>query len=44
MPPIDEVQTSAIDHVLAPEAVRELTERFDGEWRKLAEEWLRVGR
>jgi hypothetical protein len=44
IPPIDEVQTSAIDQVLAPEAVRELTERFDDEWRKSADEWVRVGR
>jgi len=42
--PIDEVRTSAIDQVLAPETVRELTERFDGEWRKIADEWVRVGR
>jgi hypothetical protein len=44
IPPIDEVQTSAADKVLAREAVRELTERFDDEWRKIADEWVRVGR
>jgi hypothetical protein len=44
IPPIDAVQTSAIDQVLAPQAVREFTERFDGEWRKWADGWLRVGR
>jgi Zn-dependent protease with chaperone function len=44
IPPIDEVHASAIDQALAREAVRELTARFDGEWRKMADELVRVGR
>ena len=43
IPPIDRVQTSAIDQLLAPEAAREFTETLDGQWRKLVNEWLRVG-
>jgi hypothetical protein len=43
IPPIDAVQTSAIDQVLSPEAVRELSARFDDDWRKMADEWVRVG-
>ena len=44
IPPIEEVRTSAIDQVLTRDAARELTERFDDEWRKMADGWLRVGR
>jgi Zn-dependent protease with chaperone function len=44
IPPIDKVQTSAIDQVLSREAVSELTARFDDEWRKAVDELVRVGR
>jgi Zn-dependent protease with chaperone function len=44
IPPIDKVQTSAIDQLLSREAVRELPQRFDDEWRKTADELVRVGR
>ncbi len=44
IPPVDEVQASAVDQVLAREAVRELTKRFDDEWRKTADAWVRVDR
>ena len=43
IPPIDEVQTSAIDQLLSREAARELPEQFDDEWRKTADELVRVG-
>jgi hypothetical protein len=43
IPPIDEVQNSAIDQVLSAEAVSELPARFDDEWRKRVREWVSVG-
>jgi Zn-dependent protease with chaperone function len=43
IPPIDKVQTSAIDQILSPQAVREFPARFDDEWRKKADEVVRVG-
>ena len=44
IPPIDKVQTSAIDEVLSRDAARELAARFDAEWRKNALEWVSVDR
>jgi Zn-dependent protease with chaperone function len=43
IPPIDNIQTSAIDQVLWREAVKELPSRFDDEWRRAAEKLVRVG-
>jgi Zn-dependent protease with chaperone function len=43
IPPIDGVQTSAIDQVLSRHAVRELVARFDGEWRKTVDGFVHVG-
>jgi hypothetical protein len=44
IPPIDKVQTSALDQVLSRAAAKELHARFNDEWRKKAGERLRVGR
>jgi len=41
---VNHSQTGDIDQVLTRDAARELTERFDDEWRKMADGWLRVGR
>jgi Zn-dependent protease with chaperone function len=44
IPSIDEIQASAIDRLLSQDAARELSARFDNEWRKKAQAWLGVGR
>jgi len=44
IPPIDQVQTSAIDELLSRKAVAELPARFDDEWRKQVRDWVSVGR
>jgi Zn-dependent protease with chaperone function len=43
IPSVDEVLNSAIDQVLSPKAVMELSARFDDEWRKRARDWVSVG-
>jgi Zn-dependent protease with chaperone function len=43
MPPLDQLQTSAIAQLLAPEAAKELTARFDNEWRRKADELVDIG-
>ncbi|MBR0716654.1 M48 family metallopeptidase [Bradyrhizobium liaoningense] len=43
IPDIDEVRTSAVDQLLSPDAARDLTARFDEEWRKKAQAWVSVG-
>jgi len=44
IPPIDNVENSAIDQLLSPEAVKDLPARFDDEWRRKVREWVSVGR
>jgi Zn-dependent protease with chaperone function len=44
IPPLDQLQTSAIAQLLAPEAAKELAARFDSEWRRNAEELIDIGR
>ncbi|UWU76363.1 M48 family metalloprotease [Bradyrhizobium huanghuaihaiense] len=44
IPEIDEIRTSAIDQLLSRDAAKDLPARFDGEWRKKAQEWVSVGR
>ena len=44
VPPIDKVETSAIDQLVSPETATALLTRLDDEWRKRAREWVSVGR
>jgi len=44
IPPIDKVETSAIDQLLSPETASELLTSFDGEWRKKVRDFVSVGR
>ena len=44
IPPIDKVETSAIDQLLSPETASELLTSFDGEWRKKVSDFVSVGR
>lgn len=44
IPDIGEIQASAVDQLLSPDAANELTFRFDEEWRKKVQEWVSVGR
>jgi hypothetical protein len=43
LPPIDNVQTSAIDQLLSRDAASELRARFDDEWRKTVQDFVSVG-
>jgi Zn-dependent protease with chaperone function len=43
VPAIDPVQASAIDRLLSPETIKELTTRFDNEWRKYARRRVSIG-
>ena len=43
IPAFDKVEASAIDRLLSPEAIKELTARFDDEWRQYARRRVRVG-
>jgi Zn-dependent protease with chaperone function len=44
IPPIGNVETSAIDQLLSPETASELLTRFDDEWRKKVSDFVSVGR
>lgn len=44
IPDVGEVQASAVDQLLSPDAAKELSLRFDDEWRKKVQEWVSVGR
>jgi Zn-dependent protease with chaperone function len=44
IPPLDHLERSATVPLLAPEAVKELAARFDGEWRRKADELIDSGR
>ncbi|TFV74681.1 Zn-dependent protease with chaperone function [Bradyrhizobium frederickii] len=41
---VGEIQASAIDQLLSPNAANELALRFDEEWRKKVQDWVSVGR
>ncbi|MCA1476639.1 M48 family metallopeptidase [Bradyrhizobium sp. NBAIM08] len=44
VPDVGEIQMSAVDQLLSPDAANQLTLRFDEEWRKKVQEWVSVGR
>jgi Zn-dependent protease with chaperone function len=44
IPAIDAVQASAIDRLLSPKTAKELSARFDDEWRKRAHDQVSLGR
>jgi hypothetical protein len=44
VPPIDNVETSAIDQLLSPKTASTLLTRFDDEWRKGVRDYVSVGR
>ncbi|MBR1126126.1 M48 family metalloprotease [Bradyrhizobium lablabi] len=43
IPPLDKVESSAIDQLLSPEAAKELRTRFDDEWGKKVAQLVGVG-
>ncbi|MET4426047.1 Zn-dependent protease with chaperone function [Bradyrhizobium sp. JR18.2] len=43
IPDIDEVRTSAIERLLSQDAAKDIIARFDEEWRRKAQAWVRVG-
>jgi Zn-dependent protease with chaperone function len=43
IPEVDDVQASAIEQLLSPDAAKDLAKGFDEEWRKKAQAWVSVG-
>jgi len=43
IPDVGELQMSAVDQLLSPDAANGLTLRFDEEWRKKVQKWVSVG-